>query len=176
MGTTRRKYDGTAMFGELVRRAMAEQQVSQTGLAGYLTKRLPEGRYHDASTVRLLQQGRRRVWADELELLVPYLHLRWGEVWRALGVWPEDLSVEGYESVRSDGDSDRRRRQRAAAAQREPSNARNSVRAGQPIGPPPDPANRRKTGCPGQGPTHAADQPPQMQADRDGQLEPARAA
>lgn len=123
----RQSVPGTAAFGALLRDAMRAEKLSQTGLAGYLTKQLPEGRYWDASGIRLLLKGQRRVDEDVFVLLLDRLPaLDRGLAYEALGVWPPDLTVGAYRRA-TEGDGGGRRRPRVRLADAEAADA-----AGQP--------------------------------------------
>lgn len=86
-------------FGELVEHRMAELGISQNRLASRLGE-LSDGRVFDATQIRLLREGRRRLDHELVQRLIDALDLDADEAWHAAGLWPPDLDVEGYRRFR----------------------------------------------------------------------------
>ena len=119
-------WTGTITFGELIRRKLAEHELSQSELARWLIRHLPEDYYFDATAVRLMLVGKRRLDEPVLELLCQRLGIDRAEAYKALGIWPPDLTIEGYRRFRSvAGDGEGKRRK--AADRRRASSARNTA-------------------------------------------------
>ncbi len=86
---------GATEFGRLMGRAMAERGISQNRLASRLGE-LPDGRIFDATQIRLIRQGRRRLDHQLVQRLIELLDLDPAEAWATAGLWPPDLDMDGY--------------------------------------------------------------------------------
>jgi transcriptional regulator with XRE-family HTH domain len=90
---------GRADFGALVERHMRDKGLSQGRLAARLGE-FPDGRYFDASSIRLLIQGRREIDDQLLDRLVSLLDIDRAEAYFTLGRWPDDLTLSEYRRLR----------------------------------------------------------------------------
>lgn len=89
----------SAEFGGLLTAAMQEQGLSQ-GKVAALVGVYGDGRYLDATQVRLLMTGQRHPIRELVERLIEVLDLPAEEAWHAAGLWPPDLDVAGYRRFR----------------------------------------------------------------------------
>ena len=117
-------WTGTASFGELLRRKLVEHDLSQSELARWLIRHLPDDYYFDATAVRLMLAGKRRIDARVLELLCQRLGIDLAEAYQALGIWPPDLTIEGYRRYRAVAGDGKR-----GADRRRSSTSRNTIYA-----------------------------------------------
>jgi hypothetical protein len=124
----------TPEFGRLLAERVGPKppKVSQSALARWLVKRLPDDRNLDATAVRGWRECWRRIHLDELELTIERLELDRGKVYRALRIWPPDLTLEGYERYRTKAAANGNRRTGRRGGQQRPSHACNTISAGQP--------------------------------------------
>lgn len=84
----------------MVEKAMTAKGWSQRRLGAELGV-LSDGRIFDSTQVRYIIQGRRRYYDTELvQKLIEVLGLPEDQAWHLAGVWPADLSVEGYRKYR----------------------------------------------------------------------------
>ena len=88
-------------FGALMERRMAELGISQNRLASRLGE-LEDGRIFDATQVRLIREGRRRLDHVLVQRLIELLAMDEAQAWAAAGLWPPDLDLEGYRRYRQE--------------------------------------------------------------------------
>lgn len=84
---------GAAEFGRLMGRAMAEQGISQNRLASRLGE-LPDGRIFDATQIRLIREGRRRLDRELVQRLIELLNIDWAEGWATSGLLPPGVTAD----------------------------------------------------------------------------------
>jgi hypothetical protein len=87
---------GAEEFGHLVRVGIATKGLSQGAVGRRVTKRLRDDRGLDATQVRLVMEGRRRLDHDLVEAFIDVLDLDAADAWEAAGLWPPDLSADDY--------------------------------------------------------------------------------
>jgi hypothetical protein len=85
-------------FGAYVERRMAELGISQNRLASRLGE-LSDGRVFDATQVRMIREGRRRLDEELVGKLIELLDMDRAEAWHQAGLWPPDLDVAKYRSL-----------------------------------------------------------------------------
>ena len=90
---------GRADFGKLVERHMQAKGLSQGRLAARLGE-FDDGRYFDATGIRLLIQGKREIDDELFGRLVSLLGIDQAEADYALGRWPTDLTLSEYRRLR----------------------------------------------------------------------------
>jgi hypothetical protein len=90
---------GRADFGKLVERHMQAKGLSQGRLAARLGE-LHDGRYFDATGIRLLLQGKREIDDELFERLIALLEIDRAEAYYTLGRWPDDLELSEYRRLR----------------------------------------------------------------------------
>lgn len=93
---------GRADFGKLVERHMQAKGLSQGRLAARLGE-FDDGRYFDATGIRLLIQGKREIDDELFGRLVELLEIDRAEAYHALGLWPPDLDLSEYRRLRESG-------------------------------------------------------------------------
>lgn len=86
-------------FGNYVGRRMAELGISQNRLASRLGE-LSDGRVFDATQIRMIREGRRRLDEELVGKLVDLLQMDRAEAWFLAGLWPPDLDLATYRSMR----------------------------------------------------------------------------
>jgi hypothetical protein len=87
---------GAAEFGHLVRAGIDAAGLSQGAVGRRVTKRLADDRGLDATQVRLVMEGRRRLDHDLVGAFVEVLGLDPAEAWHAAGLWPPGLEEGDY--------------------------------------------------------------------------------
>jgi hypothetical protein len=87
---------GAAEFGHLVRAGIDATGLSQGAVGRRVTKRLADDRGLDATQVRLVMEGRRRLDHDLVGAFVEVLGLDPAEAWHAAGLWPPGLEADDY--------------------------------------------------------------------------------
>jgi hypothetical protein len=90
---------GAREFGRLVSERMDHVGISQNRLASRLGE-LPDGRIFDATQIRLIREGKRRLDQELVRRLIDLLDLDPAEGWEASGLWPPDLDLESYRRFR----------------------------------------------------------------------------
>jgi transcriptional regulator with XRE-family HTH domain len=93
---------GRADFGKLVERHMQAKGLSQGRLAARLGE-FDDGRYFDATGIRLLIQGKREIDDELFSRLVELLDIDPAEAYFTLGIWPADLTLVEYRRLRESG-------------------------------------------------------------------------
>jgi hypothetical protein len=84
---------GAKEFGGLVERRMAELDISQNRLASRLGE-LEDGRIFDATQVRLIREGRRRLDHVLVSKLIDLLEIDPAEGWAAAGLLPRGVTAD----------------------------------------------------------------------------------
>jgi hypothetical protein len=92
---------GAAEFNRWVTTKMAKNKVNASRLAARVGE-LSDGTTLNATSIRLIREGRRRTYNTELvERIADALGEDRGEACRVAGVWPSDLSEEDYRRFRA---------------------------------------------------------------------------
>jgi transcriptional regulator with XRE-family HTH domain len=128
---------GAKEFGELISDRMEELGLSQNRLGARIGE-LPDGRFFDATQIRMLREGRRRLDQMLVERIIQVLGLDTDpatelKAWRTAGLWPPYLEPEDLGDI-SDQLAARRMTAASRAASREGAAASAS----------PSPADQRK--------------------------------
>lgn len=89
---------GAIEFGQLISQRMRELGLSQNRLGARIGE-LPDGRFFDATQVRMLREGRRRLDQMLVERIIHVLELDTDpatelKAWRTAGLWPPYLEPE----------------------------------------------------------------------------------
>jgi hypothetical protein len=87
---------GAAEFGDLVRDGIAAKGLSQGAVGRRVTKRLPDDRGLDATQVRLVMEGRRRLDRALVDAFCEVLHLDPFEAYEAADLRPEGFTAEDH--------------------------------------------------------------------------------
>jgi transcriptional regulator with XRE-family HTH domain len=72
---------------------MAERGISQNRLASRLGE-LPDGRIFDATQIRLIREGRRRLDRELVQRLIELLDIDWAEGWATSGLLPPGMTAD----------------------------------------------------------------------------------
>lgn len=95
---------GAQEYGALCKRHAEELGISQSRLASRLMRAFAleedEERTYDATTVRLVYDGRRKIDDKLFEKLNRILEIPKDEAEHTLGIWPAELSLDGYRRYR----------------------------------------------------------------------------
>jgi transcriptional regulator with XRE-family HTH domain len=87
-------------FGRLMKAGMTRKGVTQRRLGRMLSVD-PEGPIYDATTIRMIQQGDRRLTHELVAMIVELLELDWAEAWAASGLLPPDVSAADLEIIQA---------------------------------------------------------------------------
>ena len=91
---------GAQEYGALCKRHAEELGISQSRLASRLMRVFAleedEERTYDATTVRLIYDGRRKIDDKLFEKLNQILDIDRDEAEHTLGIWPSELDLDGY--------------------------------------------------------------------------------
>ena len=90
---------GAREFGTLVSDRMGQLRLSQNRLASRLGE-LPDGRIFDATQIRMIREGRRRLDQPLVARLIEILDLDPDEAWAASGLLPPEVSAEELRQLR----------------------------------------------------------------------------
>lgn len=93
-------------FGHLMREGLRRTGISQGKLGGRISD-FEHGPVYDASAIRMLMSGQRRLTHKIVAQIIDILGLDWAEAWAASGLLPPDVSAAELELIQA------RRRRRA---------------------------------------------------------------
>lgn len=86
-------------FGKLVSDRMEELGLSQRRLAARMGE-LPDGSLYDATSIRTVREGQRRLTHELISRLIDILGLDPDEAWAASGLLPPGVSAEELRQLR----------------------------------------------------------------------------
>jgi transcriptional regulator with XRE-family HTH domain len=87
-------------FGRLMKAGMDRKRITQRRLGRMLSVD-PEGPIYDATTIRMIQQGERRLTHELVATIVDLLELDWAEAWAASGLLPPDVNAADLEVIQA---------------------------------------------------------------------------
>lgn len=85
-------------FGRLMRTGMTHKNITQRRLGRMLSVD-PDGPIFDATTIRMLQHGERRLTPELVATLIDVLELDWAEAWVASGLMPPEVTAEELRKI-----------------------------------------------------------------------------
>jgi hypothetical protein len=85
-------------FGALMRAGLKRTGISQGKLGGRISD-FEHGPVYDASAVRMLMSGQRRLNHKIVGQIIDILELDWAEAWAASGLLPPDVSAEELDTI-----------------------------------------------------------------------------
>lgn len=94
---------GAAEFGHLVRAGMEAKGLSQGAVGRRVTKRLPDDRGLDATQVRLVMEGRRRLDRALVDAFCEVLGLDPFEAYEAADLRPEGFTADDHRTFAAVG-------------------------------------------------------------------------
>jgi len=86
-------------FGKLMRDGMRRTGISQGKLGGRISD-FEHGPIYDASAIRMLMGGQRRLNRKIVADIIDILGLDWAEAWAAAGLLPPEVDATDLESIR----------------------------------------------------------------------------
>jgi hypothetical protein len=87
-------------FGKLMREGMKRTGVSQGKLGGRISD-FQNGPVYDASAIRMLMAGQRRLNHKIVAEIITILDLDWSEAWAASGLLPPDVNAADLEVIQA---------------------------------------------------------------------------
>jgi hypothetical protein len=87
-------------FGKLMREGMHRAGISQGKLGGRISD-FEQGPVYDASAIRMLMRGQRRLNHKIVAQIIEVLDLDWAEAWAASGLLPPDVSAAELEAIKA---------------------------------------------------------------------------
>lgn len=105
------KYPDTP-FGSLMREGLRRTGISQGKLGGRISD-FEHGPVYDASAIRMLMSGQRRLNHTIVTQIIEILDLDWAEAWAASGLLPPEVDAAGLERIRTHAQRMARRDRRA---------------------------------------------------------------
>jgi hypothetical protein len=87
-------------FGRLMREGLKRTGISQGKLGGRISD-FQNGPIYDASAIRMLMAGQRRLNHKIVTEIIDILGLDWAEAWAASGLLPPDVSAADLEVIQA---------------------------------------------------------------------------
>lgn len=89
-------------FGQLMRDGMHRRSISQTRLGWRISDKNPDAPGFDASAVRMMMSGQRRLDHELVAKIIEALDLDWAEAWARSGLLPPEVTAADLAKLRPD--------------------------------------------------------------------------